>query len=102
MKEYKDFMAKYLPDMDVNDANSIYAFGVTTTLVKVLTQCGNDLSRENIMKQAASISKLPIPVAVKGIDVNTSATNFHPISQMQLGKFNGTSFERFGEVFAAQ
>jgi len=102
MKEYKDFMGKYLPDMDVNDANSIYAFGVTTTLVKVLTQCGNDLSRENIMKQAASISKLPIPVAVKGIDVNTSATNFHPISQMQLGKFNGTSFERFGEVFSAQ
>jgi branched-chain amino acid transport system substrate-binding protein len=102
MKEYKDFMGKYLPDMDANDANSIYAFGVTTTLVKVLTQCGNDLSRENIMKQAASISKLPIPVAVKGIDVNTSATNFHPISQMQLGKFNGTSFERFGEVFAAQ
>jgi branched-chain amino acid transport system substrate-binding protein len=102
MKEYRDFMAKYLPDMDPNDANSVYAFGVSTTLVKVLTQCGNDLSRENIMKQAASISKLPIAVAVKGIDVNTSATNFHPISQMQLGKFNGKSFERFGEVFSAQ
>jgi branched-chain amino acid transport system substrate-binding protein len=102
MKEYRDFMAKYLPDMDVHDANSVYAFGVSTTLVKVLTQCGNDLSRENIMKQAASISKLTIPVAVKGIEVGTSATNFHPISQMQLGKFNGTNFDRFGEVYAAQ
>ena len=54
------------------------------------------------MKQAASISKLSIPVAVKGIEVATSATNFHPIAQMQLGKFNGTNFERFGEVFSAQ
>jgi branched-chain amino acid transport system substrate-binding protein len=102
MKEYRDFMAKYLPDMDVNDANSVYAFGVSTTLVKVLTQCGNDLSRENIMKQAASIAKLTIPVAVKGVEVSTTASNFHPISQMQLGKFNGTNFERFGEVYAAQ
>jgi branched-chain amino acid transport system substrate-binding protein len=102
MKEYRDFMKQYLPDLDPNDGSSVYAFGVSTTLVKVLTQCGNDLSRENVMKQAASVNKLVVPVAVKGVEVSTSATNFHPISQMQLGKFNGTSFERFGEVIAAQ
>ncbi|HZJ67265.1 MAG TPA: ABC transporter substrate-binding protein [Kofleriaceae bacterium] len=102
MNEYRAFMKQYLPDMDPNDGNSVYAFGVSTTLVKVLTQCGNDLSRENIMKQAASVSKLVVPVAVKGVEVTTSATNFHPIAQMQLAKFNGTSFERFGEVIAAQ
>jgi branched-chain amino acid transport system substrate-binding protein len=102
MNEYRAFMKQYLPDMDVNDGNSVYAFGVSTTLVKVLTQCGNDLSRENIMKQAASVGKLTIPVAVKGIEVSTSSTNFHPIAQMQLAKFNGTSFDRFGEVLSAQ
>jgi branched-chain amino acid transport system substrate-binding protein len=102
MNEYRAFMKQYLPDLDPNDGNSVYAFGVSTTLVKVLTQCGNDLSRENIMKQAASVAKLVVPVAVKGVEITTSATNFHPIAQMQLAKFNGTSFERFGEVIAAQ
>jgi branched-chain amino acid transport system substrate-binding protein len=102
MNEYRAFMKQYLPDMDVNDGNSVYAFGVATTLVKVLTQAGNDLSRENIMKQAASVSKLTIPVAVKGIEVGTSSSDFNPIAQMQLAKFNGTSFERFGEVIAAE
>ena len=102
MNEYRAFMKQYLPDMDVNDGNSVYAFGVATTLVKVLTQAGNDLSRENIMKQAASVSKLTIPVAVKGIEVATSSSDFNPIAQMQLAKFNGTSFERFGEVIAAE
>jgi branched-chain amino acid transport system substrate-binding protein len=101
MNEYRAFMKQYLADMDVNDANSVYAYGVSTGLVKVLEQCGNDLSRENIMKQAASLNNLQLAVAVPGTAVNTSATNFHPFSQMQLGKFNGASFERFGEVLSA-
>ena len=101
MNEYRAFMKQYMPDMDVNDANSVYGFGVSTTLVKVLTQCGDDLSRENVMKQAAAVSKLTLAVGIPGIEVNTSATNFHPFTQLQLAKFNGNSFERFGEVLSA-
>jgi branched-chain amino acid transport system substrate-binding protein len=101
MNEYRAFMKQYLPDLDPSDANTVYAFAASMTLVKVLTACGNDLSRENIMKQAASLSKLTIPVATPGIEINTSETNFRPIAQMQLARFNGTNFERFGEVLSA-
>jgi len=64
----------------------------------VLTACGNDLSRANIMKQAANLSHVAFPMAIQGIEMNTSATDFRPIEQMQLRRFNGTSFEPFGEV----
>jgi branched-chain amino acid transport system substrate-binding protein len=101
MNEYRAFMKQYLPDLDPNDANTVYSFSSSMTMVKVLTACGNDLSRENIMKQVASLSKLIVPLAVPGIEINTSPTNFRPISQMQLGRFNGTNFERFGEVLSA-
>jgi branched-chain amino acid transport system substrate-binding protein len=66
----------------------------------VLTACGNDLSRANIMKQAASLSHAKVPVLIDGIEINTSATDFRPIQQMQLRRFNGTNFEPFGEVMA--
>ena len=101
MKEYKDFMKKYMPDHDASDTNTIFAFAVSTTLVHVLKQCGNDLSRENIMKQAASLQKFNLPVALGGIELNTSATDFRVFSQMQLAKFNGTTFERFGDIVSA-
>ena len=64
----------------------------------MLTQCGNDLSRANIMKQAANIKSLQLGVAGPGIMVNTSATDFHPFQQLQFAKFNGNNFEPFGEV----
>ena len=101
MNEYRAFMKQYLPDLDPSDGNTVYAYSASMTLVKVLTACGNDLSRENIMKQAASLSKFIVPLAVPGIEINTSATNFRPIAQMQLARFNGTNFERFGEVLSA-
>jgi ABC-type branched-subunit amino acid transport system substrate-binding protein len=101
MNEYRAFMKQYLPELDPTDANTVYAYSSSMTLVKVLTACGNDLSRENIMKQVASLSHFTIPLAVPGIEINTSATNFRPISQMQLGRFNGTNFDRFGEVLSA-
>jgi branched-chain amino acid transport system substrate-binding protein len=66
----------------------------------VLTACGNDLSRANIMKQAASLQHAKSPVLIDGIEMNTSATDFRPVQQMQLRKFNGTNFEPFGEVLA--
>jgi branched-chain amino acid transport system substrate-binding protein len=101
MMEYRAFAKQYLADLDPNDANLVYAFGVSMTLVKVLTQCGNDLSRENIMKQAASLSKVTLPVAPPEIEINTAANDFRPFSQMRLAKFNGTNFDPFGQVLTA-
>lgn len=101
MNEYRAFAKQYLADLDPNDTNLVYAFGVSTTLVKVLTQCGNDLSRENIMRQAASLSRFTVPVAAPEIEINTSAQDFRPFSQMRLAKFNGTYFEAFSQVLTA-
>jgi branched-chain amino acid transport system substrate-binding protein len=99
MKEYLAWAKQYLPgDVDANDVNAVYGYSVGTTLVQVLTACGSDLSRANIMKQAANLQHATTPVLIQGIEVNTSASDFRPIQQMQLRKFNGTNFEPFGEV----
>jgi len=100
MNEYRAFMKQYQPDLEASDVTAVYAFGAGMTLAKVLTQCGDDLSRDNIMKQALSLKDLVLPVAVPGIAINTSPTDFRPFSQLQLARFNGTSFERFGDVLS--
>ena len=100
MNEYRAWAGKYLPDVDPNDVNAVYAFAVGTTLTQVLTACGTDLSRANVMKQAASLKAATAPVLIQGIEMSTSATDFRPIQQMQLRRFNGTNFEPFGEVLA--
>ncbi|HKA86455.1 MAG TPA: ABC transporter substrate-binding protein [Haliangiales bacterium] len=100
MNEWRAFMKKYMPDADTNDANYVYAYGVATTLVQVLKQCGNDLSRENIMKQAANLQGLKLSVAIPGTEIRTSPSDYRPFSQMQLARFNGKSFERFGPVLS--
>ncbi|HEX7996144.1 MAG TPA: ABC transporter substrate-binding protein [Streptosporangiaceae bacterium] len=101
MKEYLAWAKQNLPsDVDPTDLNAVYGYGAAMSLVQVLTACGNDLSRANVMKQAASLSHQKIPVLIDGIEVNTSATDFRPIQQMQLRRFNGTNFETFGEVMA--
>jgi branched-chain amino acid transport system substrate-binding protein len=98
MVEYRDFMKKYMPESDPKDVNFVYAYSASRTLVQVLTQCGDNLSRENIMKQAASLKSLKLPLAVPGTEVNTGPNDFRPFSQMQLAKWTGKSFERFGTV----
>jgi branched-chain amino acid transport system substrate-binding protein len=101
MKEYLAWAKDNLPsDVEASDLNAVYGYGVAMSLVGVLTACGNDLSRANVMKQAASLSHQKIPVLIDTIEVNTSATDFRPIQQMQLRRFNGTNFETFGEVMA--
>jgi len=67
----------------------------------VLKQCGNDLSRENIMKQAANLKNVELPLLLPGIKINTSATDFAPIEQEQLARFNGEKWELYGEIFDA-
>jgi branched-chain amino acid transport system substrate-binding protein len=98
MKEWRAFMAQYMPGADLSDANYPYAYAVSQTLVQVLKQCGDDLSRENIMKQAASLKDLEPATLLPGIKISTSATNYHPIRQMQLTKFNGKNWDLFGEL----
>ena len=80
------------------DANATYAFGAAATMVQVLKQCGNDLSRENVMKQAANLKDLELPMLLPGMTINTSPTNFSPIRQMQLARFDGESWQLFGEL----
>jgi branched-chain amino acid transport system substrate-binding protein len=101
MKEYLAWAKQNMPsDVDPTDANAVYGYGAAISLIQVLTACGNDLSRANVMKQAASLSHVKVPVLIEGIEINTSATDFRPIQQMQLRRFNGTNFETFGEVMA--
>jgi branched-chain amino acid transport system substrate-binding protein len=96
--EWRAFMKANLPDADLTDAGYLSAYGVDVTMLQVFKQCGNDFSRENIMRQAANIKDLSVPVLLPGIKVSTSPTNFHPIRQMQLSKWNGNNWQLFGEV----
>ena len=98
MNQWRAFMAKYMPDADLTDAGPVFGFGVTMCLWQVLKQCGTDFSRANIMKQAANLHDVEIPVLLPGIKINTSPTNFHPIRQMQLTRWTGQHFELFGKV----
>jgi branched-chain amino acid transport system substrate-binding protein len=98
MNEWRAFMTKYYPDGDQNDQSNVYGYLVAQAMVQILKQCGNDLTRENVMKQAASLKNVQLPLLLPGITMNTSATDFFPIEQAQLAKFSGKSFERFGEV----
>ncbi len=98
MKQWRTFMAKYMPDADPTDSGPVFAFGVTWTLWQVLKQCDGDFSRANIMRQAANLHELEIPVLLPGIKVSTSPTNFHPIRQMQLQKWTGKTWELFGPI----
>jgi branched-chain amino acid transport system substrate-binding protein len=100
-KGYQDwlaFMKQWYPSGNVDDSLNAYGYSVAQTLVHTLKQCGDDLSRENIIKQAASIKNLELPMLLPGIKVNTSPTDFFPIEQMQLQRFNGEIWELFGDV----
>lgn len=98
MNQWRAFMAKYMPDADITDGGTVFGYGVTMCLWEVLKQCGTDFSRPNIMKQAANLHDVEIPVLLPGIKVSTSPTNFHPIRQMQLTRWTGQHFELFGKV----
>jgi branched-chain amino acid transport system substrate-binding protein len=95
------FMKKYYPDGNLTDGGNVFGYNVAQTVVQVLKQCGNDLSRANVMKQAASLKDLELPMLLPGIKVNTSPTEFYPIKQEQLAKFDGKEWVRFGEIYDA-
>jgi branched-chain amino acid transport system substrate-binding protein len=98
LKAWKDFTTKYMSATEYIDVNAAYAFGAAATMIQVLKQCGNDLSRENVMKEAANLKNFAAPLLIPGITVNTSPDNFGPIRQLQLLTFDGTTWEPFGEI----
>jgi len=101
-KAWSAFMDKYYPDGDKKSSFTVYGYSAAQTLVQVLKQCGDDLTRANVMKQAASLKDFELGMLLPGIKINTSATDFFPIEQMQLAKFNGKSWELFGEIISGE
>jgi branched-chain amino acid transport system substrate-binding protein len=101
MKEFYAFLAKDFPEGDKLDQSTVVGYGVGQTLVHVLKQCGDNLTRENIMKQAASIRDFRTEVMLPGIKINTGPDDFAPISQLQLMRFKGERWNLFGDVISA-
>jgi branched-chain amino acid transport system substrate-binding protein len=97
---YRDFIKKYYPEGDVNDPQNEIGISIAQTWVQVLKQAGNDLTRENIRKQATNIHDLELPLLLPGVKLNTTATNYYPVTQLQLTKFDGKSWVRFGDVLS--
>jgi branched-chain amino acid transport system substrate-binding protein len=98
VKGWRDFMAKYIPDGDLRDANYINAYNSAMALEHVLKACGDDLSTENILRQTYAIKDLELPMLLPGIKINTSPSDHVPVDQMQFMRFNGKQWERFGEL----
>lgn len=101
MKTFLDFLQKEFPEGNKLDNNVVVGYGVSQTLVQVLKQCGDDLSRENVMRQAANLKDFRTEMLLPGIRINTSPTDFAPISQLQLMRFNGEKWDLFGDIISA-
>lgn len=100
MLEWRAFMGRYYREGDPKDASNMYAYLTAQTLVHVLKACGNDLTRENLMKQAASIKNLKLPLLLPGMSLNTSPDDYFLVKQGQLARFTGTQWQGFGEVLS--
>ena len=100
-QDWLSWMKRYYAGGDQTNTNNVFAYNVSMTLVQVLKQCGNDLTRENIMKQAANLS-VELPMLLPGIKVSTGPTQFFPIREMQLKRFNGAIWEPLGNTIPAQ
>lgn len=98
MKDFKAFLAKYVPEANVADSSALTGYNMAQTMAAVLKQCGDNLTRENVMKQAASISGIQQGGLLPGVLIKTSATDFSPIEQLQLMRFKGERWELFGGV----
>ena len=102
MKAWRAWMDKNMPTANKADANHIYGYAVATLMTETLKRCGNEMTRANLMKQAASFQKYRLPLLLPGITVSTSATDFYPIQAVQLQRFKGETWELFGEVMHAE
>ena len=102
MKIWRAWMAKHTPGANTADASYIFAWAVAHMMVETLKKCGDDVTRANVMKQAANHQKLRIPLLLPGINVSTSPTDFYPIQAVQMSRFKGETWELFGDVIAAE
>jgi branched-chain amino acid transport system substrate-binding protein len=100
MKKWNEFLDKYMPGADKTDSALVYGYGAAQTLAKVLQMCGDDLTRANVMKQAASLKDFVPDTLLPGVKINTSATDFAPVSQLQMQRFKGQKWELFGEIIS--
>ena len=98
MLEWRGFMGRYYREGDPKDASNLYAYITAQTMMQILKQCGNDLTRENVMKQAANLKSVKNALLLPGMSMNTSATDYFPIQQAQLARFTGTLWQGFGDV----
>jgi branched-chain amino acid transport system substrate-binding protein len=102
MKIWREWMAKYNPNGNLGDVNYVYAYSVSYLMEQTLKKCGDDLTRENLMRQAANHQKLRVPGLLPGITVSTSPTDFYPVQALQLQRFKGETWELFGDVMHAE
>jgi len=102
MKKFMAFIDKYMPGANVADLNLAYGYAAAQTMVQVLKQCGDDLTRENVMKQAASLKDFAPDTLIPGIKVSTSPTDFGPIEQLKMMQFKGGKWELFGNIISAE
>jgi branched-chain amino acid transport system substrate-binding protein len=101
VKAWNAFLDKYYPDANRTDANVIYGYAVSQAMVEVLKRCGDELTHANIMKQAAGLRDFTVRGLLPGVKINTSPTDFAPVSQLQLMRFKGDTWERFGDVISS-
>jgi ABC-type branched-subunit amino acid transport system substrate-binding protein len=102
MKEYFAFLKKYVPDANPTDGANTYAFAVAQLTVQVLKQCGDNLTRENVMKQAASLKNFQVPMMLPGVLANTGPDDYAPFQTLQLARFDGKAWAPFGEPMAVK
>jgi branched-chain amino acid transport system substrate-binding protein len=102
MKEWRAFMTKSMPNANTGDGSYVYAYSAAALMVETLKKCGDELTRANVMKQAASHHQLKLPGLLPGISVSTSPTDFYPIQAVQLQRFKGETWELFGDVMHAE
>src|SRR5579862_901195 len=100
LKWWLGFMDKWYPEGDKKDINNVYGPSAAATVVQVLKQCGDELTRENVMKQAANLHDFTVPMLLPGIKINTSPTDFAPVKQVQMARFNGERWELFGGLIS--
>ena len=102
MKKFYNFVAKYDPKANKLDAGVVFGYAAAQTMVKVLQMCGDDLTRDNVMKQAASLKDFEPDTLLPGIKINTAADNFAPIEQLQMMRFKGRKWELFGDIISSE
>jgi branched-chain amino acid transport system substrate-binding protein len=102
IKQWSEFMDKYFPEGDKTSTFTVYGYALSQTLVQVLKQCGDDLTRENVMRQATNLKDFEIGLLLPGIKINTSPTDYYPIEQMQMSRFNGEHGELFGTAISGE